>query len=66
MQTYQTYDELLELARICARNARLPMTTKVVAAELWKMAKDYQARAAQLDSGNPPDIGPPPEFNWQR
>jgi hypothetical protein len=54
------YEDLLELARICARNARLPGTTRAVAAELWKMAKDYQARAAQLNGGNLPD-----EFNQQ-
>jgi hypothetical protein len=56
-----TYDDLAELARICARNARKAIRSEVVAAELWRMAKEYQARAAQLDSGQMPDIGPPPE-----
>jgi hypothetical protein len=54
-----TYEDLLELARICAHNALLPGTTPAVAAELW-------ARAAQLNRGNLPDIGLPSEFNQQR
>ena len=57
-----TYDDLAELARICARNARKAIRSEVVAAELWKMATEYQVRAAQLDSGQMPDIGSPPEM----
>jgi hypothetical protein len=41
-----TYDDLAELARICARNARKAIRSEVVAAELWRMATEYQARAA--------------------
>jgi|HubBroStandDraft_6_1064221.scaffolds.fasta_scaffold8525557_1 hypothetical protein len=55
----QTYEELAELARICARNARIT-TNKQVAAELWKMAGEYAHKAAKLDSGTLPDIGKPP------
>ena len=36
------YEDLVELARMCARNARIT-TSKDVADELWRMAKEYQA-----------------------
>jgi hypothetical protein len=57
-----TYDDLAELARICARYARKATGSKVVAAELWRMATEYQARAAQVDSGKMLDIGSSPEL----
>jgi len=59
---YSPCQDLVELARICARNARLPETTKTASSELWNMAKEYRKRAAQLDGGNLADIGPPPEY----
>jgi hypothetical protein len=40
-----TYDDLVELARLCARNSRMA-TTRDVADELWRMAREYQAQAA--------------------
>jgi hypothetical protein len=46
-----TYDELVELARLCARNSRIA-TSRDVADELWRMAKEYQAQAAKL-GGSP-------------
>jgi len=49
-----TYEDLVELARLCARNARIT-TNREVADELWRMAKEYQAKAATL--GDFPDIG---------
>jgi hypothetical protein len=52
-----TYSEAFELATMCARNARLA-STKQVAQELWKMAQEYQAEAANL--GKMPDLGDPP------
>lgn len=55
------YDELVELACKFADNARL-MKTKDIAGVLWKMAREYQEKAAELDSGKRPDIGPPPPF----
>jgi hypothetical protein len=45
---------LVELARMCARNARI-MTSRDVADELWRMAKEYQAQAAEM--GDFPVIG---------
>jgi hypothetical protein len=57
----QTYDDIAELARICATQARLT-TTKDVASALWMMARNYQERAAQLDSGKLPEIGDPPDL----
>jgi hypothetical protein len=53
------YDNCAALARLCANNARLAQT-KEVAAELWKMARQYQVKAAKLDGGKAPDIGNPP------
>jgi len=55
----QIYENLVELARICAKNSH-NAGTKEVAAELWKMAREYQQRAAKLDHGVLPDIGKPP------
>ena len=52
------YDELVELARMCWRQARLAQT-KGVAPELLRMAHEYQQRAAKLDSGKLPEIGEP-------
>ena len=51
-----TYKEVVELAKQCALNARLAIT-KEAAAELWKMAEEYQEEAAKLDGGRKPDIG---------
>jgi hypothetical protein len=56
----QNYNDLVELARICASHAR-QASTKQVAAELWRMADMYRTRAMALDSGKSIDIGPPPE-----
>jgi len=49
-----TYDELVELATLCAHNSRIA-TSREVADELWRMAKEYQAQAAKL--GASPAIG---------
>jgi hypothetical protein len=51
------YEDLVELARMCARNARIT-TTREVADELWRMAKEYQAQAAEM--GDFPEIGDEP------
>jgi hypothetical protein len=51
------YDGLVELASLCARNSRIA-TSRDVADELWRMAKEYQAQAAKL--GVPPEIGHEP------
>jgi hypothetical protein len=51
-----TYNDLVELARICLRQARLT-ANPAVADELRQMAKDYQRRAAVLNGGRRPDIG---------
>jgi hypothetical protein len=48
--------DLIELARICMEQSRLA-SNKQVAAKLRRMAKDYQRRAADLDSGKLLDIG---------
>jgi hypothetical protein len=48
-----------DIAAVLARGAR-EATTKEVAAELWSMAKQFQAEAAKLDGGKLADIGEPP------
>jgi hypothetical protein len=52
----QTYDELVQLARICLRQAK-EMTNPSVSTELTRMAKHYQRQAAELGGGKLPDIG---------
>jgi hypothetical protein len=63
----QTYDDLVKLARTCARQAK-EMTNPSVSAELMRMAKHYQLRAAELDGGKLPDIGEDvfgaDQFHW--
>jgi|SwirhirootsSR3_FD_contig_81_48529_length_760_multi_2_in_0_out_0_2 hypothetical protein len=51
------YAELVDLAHSAAFDA-YSATTKEVAAELWRRAREYRAKAGEL--GNPPDIGEPP------
>jgi len=52
----QTFEDLVELAKICVGQARKTKSRKV-AAELRRMAKDYQKRAAALNRGKLPDVG---------
>jgi hypothetical protein len=52
-------EQLVELARLCANQARAT-SAKDVAATLWRMAQEYQQKAARLDSGKLPDIGEKP------
>ena len=52
-------EQLVELARLCANQARAT-SAKDVAATLWRMAQEYQRKAARLDSGKLPDIGEKP------
>jgi hypothetical protein len=56
----RTYSEALELALMSAPNARLA-SNRQAARELWKIAQEYQAEAAKLGDGKPPDIGDPPQ-----
>ena len=55
----RTHGESLELAEMCARNARIA-SNKDVARELWKMAQEYQAEVASLVNGALPELGDPP------
>ena len=50
-----TYSDMVELAKICARQARAASNPEV-AQELRRLARDYQKRAADLDGGVQPDI----------
>jgi hypothetical protein len=56
----RTYREALELAEMSARCARSASNSRV-AQELWKIAQEYQAQAAKIDSDRMPDIGEPPQ-----
>jgi hypothetical protein len=54
--TMQTYDDLVELARICLEQSR-ESKNPFVSAELKHVAKGYQLRAAAMNNGKLPDIG---------
>jgi hypothetical protein len=49
----QHYYNLVELARICWRQAKL-VQTEQVARTLRRMASEYVEEAAKLDDGRPP------------
>lgn len=49
------YEELVELARICWRQAHLTQSEEV-ARHLHKMAQQFQQEAAKLDGGKLPDL----------
>lgn len=55
----ETLAEMIEMAQLCARNARVA-NSRGVARTLWKMATEYRERAAKLDNGRMPDIGDRP------
>lgn len=52
----QRYYELIELARICSRQAQTTQTDQV-ARTLRRMAREYVQAAAKLDGGKVPEIG---------
>jgi hypothetical protein len=54
-----TCEELIRLAKICARQAR-DAKDKDVAAFLTKMAMQYLAQAERVERAKSPDIGEPP------
>ena len=51
-----SYDEMVELARICWRQARMTQSEEV-ARLLHKMAREFQEAAAKLNGGKLPDLG---------
>jgi hypothetical protein len=50
-----TFADLVQLARICLRQARIARTPEVADA-FRQMAEEYQEKAANLDDGEAPDI----------
>ena len=50
-----TFADLVELARICMRQARIARTPEV-ADVLRQMAQEYQEKAAHLEDGDAPDL----------
>jgi hypothetical protein len=53
----RTRRELIELAELCADQARLAQNEDV-ARELWRMAREFQQKAAQLDGSKLANIDP--------
>jgi hypothetical protein len=55
------YEDLVELARMCARNARIT-TSRDVADELWRMGRNIRPRllrwVTSLKSATNPDLSP--------
>jgi len=54
-----TYDDLAELARICAKNSHIA-SSKEVSAKLWELATEYRDKPTRLDGARGPHIGEPP------
>jgi hypothetical protein len=54
-----TYADFVEVARVIAMQSHVT-ARKEVARELWRLAQDYQVKAAALDGGILPSIGDPP------
>jgi hypothetical protein len=52
-----SYDDLIELARLCLRQADAT-SNPAAAAELRRMASEYQARAEALAEARTPDMVP--------
>lgn len=52
----QRYHDLVELARLCRRQAQMAQT-EAVARTFRQMATEYLQEAANLDGGEVPDIG---------
>jgi hypothetical protein len=50
-----TFADLVQLARICLRQARISQTPEVAHA-FRQMAEEYQEKAAHLNDGEAPDI----------
>jgi hypothetical protein len=55
-----SYDDLIELARLCLRQADAT-SNPTAAAGLRRMASEYQARAEALAEARTPDMVPIPE-----
>ena len=54
-----TYEDFVELALICARNAHTA-SSREVSALLWRMAVEHRDKAGKLNGGKGPDIREPP------
>ena len=57
----QTNEEVIESARLCAKQARASADRKN-ALEFWRMAREFQKMAAEHDGGKLTEIGPPPSW----
>jgi hypothetical protein len=59
-----SYDDLIELARLCLRQAAAT-SNPAAATELRRMASEYQARATALDEARMPDAAALPQSSPQ-
>jgi hypothetical protein len=59
-----TYDDLIELARLCFKQAAAT-TNRATAAQLRRMADEYQARAAALGEATTTGIAAIPDSSPQ-
>jgi hypothetical protein len=57
----RTYENLVQLARMSARQAWLSSNPQV-ADLLWRMAKEYEAKAGEYYGPADSDIGDPPPW----
>jgi hypothetical protein len=57
----QSIADFLEIANVLAMQSHVTANKKV-ARELWRLAQDYQVKAAALAGGMLSDIGNPPEI----
>ena len=53
----RTYDDFVELAKLCAHHARSTLN-RPTAGEFWKMAYEYLDRAVALNSSRSPTLVP--------
>ena len=54
-----TVADLVEIAKLLAMQFHVTVS-KEVSRELWRLARDYQVKAAALAGARLPDIGDPP------
>jgi hypothetical protein len=54
-----TVVDLVEIAKVLAMQSQVT-ASKDVSRELWRLARDYQVKAAALAGGSLPDIGDAP------
>ena len=57
----ETHATVVKLAKTCAQEAHF-LQDREMARQMWRLALEYQRKAAALDNGQLPDIGRPPPW----